>query len=256
MVQLNYREEGSGSPLVLVHGSPGDSRSWGRVVPHLREHFRVIAVDLPGYGKSPRIDDQPSGRVARIGARLAEVIEMHDAPVIVAGHSFGGVVALQAALQAPAGAVTKLVLFEPVFMRGLELVGDPALEAVRAHFDDYVARVAIGEDGAISRMVDYWFGEGSYSQMPMAVRAYLDANASLNALDVRSVFNDLVKAEQLAAFSASVVVACGDRSPDVVGAISQAILRLVPNADLKTIAGANHGMLDTHPQAVAELIRA
>ena len=46
--KLGYREEGSGPPLVLMHGSPGDSRSWGRVMPHLRDRFRVLAVDLPG----------------------------------------------------------------------------------------------------------------------------------------------------------------------------------------------------------------
>ena len=37
--KLTYREEGDGPPLVLVHGSPGEGRSWSRVIPHLKDRF-------------------------------------------------------------------------------------------------------------------------------------------------------------------------------------------------------------------------
>jgi pimeloyl-ACP methyl ester carboxylesterase len=96
---------------VLVHGSPGDSRSWGRVVPHLSGRFRVLAVDLPGYGGSDKVADAPEGRAALMGAGVAKLIESCVAPVGVAGHSYGGVVALQAALQARPDTVDRLVLF-------------------------------------------------------------------------------------------------------------------------------------------------
>ena len=47
---------------------------------------------------------------------------------------------------------------------------------------------------------------------------------------------------------------CGERSPPIVPAIGHGILKLLPNARLETLAGANHGMLDSHPEAVAHLI--
>ena len=252
--KLSYREEGSGPPLVLVHGSPGDSRSWGRVMPHLRNRFRVLAVDLPGYGGSDKVADEPKGRAAVMGAAVARLIESCGQAVGVAGHSYGGVVALQAALQARAGSIDRLTLFEPVFMRGLELTRDPALAAATAHFDDYVGRVAAGEDGAVRRMVDYWFGDGAFARLPDPVRIYLNANAGLNALDVRSAFNDIATAEQLAAFDVPVVMAYGDRSPEVVPAIGRALVKLMPQARMEAIAGANHGMLDFHAETVAKLI--
>jgi pimeloyl-ACP methyl ester carboxylesterase len=241
---------------VLVHGSPGDSRSWGRVVPHLSGRFRVLAVDLPGYGGSDKVADAPEGRAALMGAGVAKLIESCVAPVGVAGHSYGGVVALQAALQARPDTVDRLVLFEPVFMRGLQLTNDPALAAATVHFDDYVARVAAGEQDAVRRMVDYWFGDGAHARLPEPVRQFIAANARPNALDVRSAFNDTATIAQLGAFARPVTMAYGDRSPAVVPAIGHAVLKLMPTARLQAMAGANHGMLDSHPEAVARLIAA
>src|SRR5262245_31534031 len=112
------------------------------------------------------------GRAALMGAAVARLAESCGADVEMAGHSWGGVVALQAALQAEPGTVARLVLFEPVFMRGLQLRGDSLYASVKPHFDDYVSRVMSGEDGAVQRMVDFWFGSGAYEHMPDPVRSY------------------------------------------------------------------------------------
>lgn len=253
--KLDYREEGSGPPVVLVHGSPADSRSWGRVSPYLRGHFRVLAVDLPGWGGSDAVPDAPAGRAARMGAAVARLIESCGEAVRLAGHSYGGLVAIQAALQAKAGSVARLALFEPVFFRALELTGDrAALDPAAVHFETYAGRALAAEPGVVRLMIDYWFGEGAYGRMPEQVRAYLDANAGRNALDVRSSFNDIATEAQLRGLTSPVVVATGDRSPEIVRAIGRGLLKLVPNGRLESLAGADHGMLDSHPDAVARLI--
>lgn len=253
--KIVYREEGEGMSLVLVHGSPGDSRSWARVVPHLKDRFRVLAVDLPGYGGSDRVSDAPVGRAAAMGAAVARLVEQYGQPVRLAGHSYGGVVAIQSALQARPGSIDGLVLFEPVFFRALQLTEDrAALDPAAVHFEDYADRAAAGEPGVVRLMIDYWFGEGAFARMPDAVRGYLDANAPRNALDVRSSFNDTATAEQLRAFDRPILTVYGDRSPPIVQAIGRSLLKLLPNARLESLAGANHGMLDSHPEAVARLI--
>jgi pimeloyl-ACP methyl ester carboxylesterase len=253
--KLNYREEGTGPALLLVHGSPGDSRSWGRVAPFLRDRFHVLAVDLPGYGGSDAVPDEPVGRAALMGSAVARLAESVGGPVRLAGHSYGGVVAVQAALQAVPGTIEELVLFEPVFFRALQITDErEALDPAVAHFEDYASRALAGEAGVVRLMIDYWFGDQAFARMPDPVRAYLDANAARNALDVRSAFNDTATREQLAAFTPPVRVVCGDRSPEVVRAIARGLLQLLPNARLEALAGANHGMLDSHPEAVARLI--
>jgi len=253
--KLGYRDEGSGPPLVLVHGSPGDSRSWARVVPHLRDRFRVLAVDLPGYGGSDGVPDEPVGRAALMGTAVARLAESLGGPVRLAGHSYGGVVAVQAAVQAPPGTIERMVLFEPVFFRALQIIKDgESLDPATAHFEAYASRALAGESGVVRLMIDYWFGDGAFARMPDPVRGYLDANAARNAVDVRSSFNDTATAEQLASLTSPVFVICGDRSPEIVRRIAQAMLQLLPNARLDALAGASHGMLDSHPEAVARLI--
>ena len=252
--KLNWREEGSGPAMLLVHGSPADGRAWNRVVPFLKDRFRLVMPDLPGYGASDPVPDAPRGRAALMGSAIACLIESlagSGGPVVVAGHSFGGLIALEATLQAKPGAVSRLTMFEPMFMRGLSLVDDPVLAPVRAFFDAYVDRVDAGEPDSVGLMIDYWFGKGAFTRLPDPVRGYLNLNAPRNVLDVRSSFAAHMTADQLGTLKMPVLMVWGDRSPEVIPAMGRALQKLVPGARVEAIAGGNHGMLDFHPEAVA-----
>ena len=251
--KLNWREEGSGSPLILVHGSPADGRAWNRVVPFLKDRFRLLMPDLPGYGASDPVPDEPKGRVVLMGAAIARLIESVG-PAAVAGHSYGGLVALEATLQVKPGAVTRLTVLEPMFQCGLKLVDDPPLPPVRDFFEAYVQRVDSGEPDAVGLMIDYWFGKGAFTRLPDPVRGYLNSNAPRNVLDVRSSFAADMTAQQLGGLALPVLMVWGDRSPEVIPAMGRALMKLVPGARMEAIAGGNHGMLDFHPEAVAKHI--
>lgn len=248
---IAYGETGAGPPLVLVHGSPAEGRAWGRVARHLGA-FRVLTPDLPGYGGSGRL---PHGAgTAAMADAVAAVIDAAGAPVWLAGHSYGGNVALHAAL-ARRARVRGLALFEPVFFRGLALAGEHAvLAAAEAHFGDYVRRVEGGEHGAVSRMIDFWFGDGAFPKLPAPVQAYLVKSAVTNAADVKAALTENVSAEALAAFAVPTLIAYGAASPAAVPVIAHALAKLLPQASAEPIAGATHAMLDMHPEAVAALI--
>ncbi|MGZ8708166.1 MAG: alpha/beta fold hydrolase [Gaiellaceae bacterium] len=91
---------GSGSPVVLLHGLGGSAANWVRVFPGLVARHRVVALDLPGHGGSPTLS-----RGAGVGdfatAVAGALDELDTGPALVAGHSFGGHVALRLALQRP-----------------------------------------------------------------------------------------------------------------------------------------------------------
>ena len=60
-VKLFYQEEGSGRPLLLIHGFGTSTYTWRRVAPELATNHRVIAVDLKGFGQSDKpMDDRYS----------------------------------------------------------------------------------------------------------------------------------------------------------------------------------------------------
>jgi 3-oxoadipate enol-lactonase len=99
-LSLSYREEGSGVPLVLIHGFCGSSRYWQEVIPALAQHFRVIAPDLRGHGDSSApIESYTMDVLADDLARLLEHLELPR--VIMLGHSLGGYVTLAFANRYP-----------------------------------------------------------------------------------------------------------------------------------------------------------
>jgi pimeloyl-ACP methyl ester carboxylesterase len=100
------------STIVLVHGVTGWYRTWWRVGPALaREGWRVVAVDLRGHGRSPRIDGVTT--VPELAADLAAAIERLGSPVdAVIGHSLGGAVTAELAHARPE-LVQRVVLEDP-----------------------------------------------------------------------------------------------------------------------------------------------
>ena len=97
---LEYHVGGRGEPLLLVHGLAGSSRNWCEVLPALVERYRVIAVDLPGHAHSAPL---PRGATtADFADAAAAVLQAEGADrALVAGHSFGGLVALRLAQRRP-----------------------------------------------------------------------------------------------------------------------------------------------------------
>lgn len=88
-LDLYYREWGVGERVaVLIHGQFGESRSWWQVAPVLAERgYRVIAVDLPGHGHSPRSEKATHDQFA-----ASLIRSVPPQPDIVIGHSLGGLV--------------------------------------------------------------------------------------------------------------------------------------------------------------------
>lgn len=118
MLGLNYEVHGAGEPLLLVHGTGGNLRVWDPVAGLLASDRTVVAVDLPGFGLSPRVSElgalpgvtpdtppTPEG-FARVLAALVRHLG-YDA-VHVAGNSVGGWTALEMAKLGVARSVVAL----------------------------------------------------------------------------------------------------------------------------------------------------
>jgi pimeloyl-ACP methyl ester carboxylesterase len=92
-MRLHVDAHGHGSKTaVLLHGMMGSSESWGRVIPLLTDRgFRVLALDLPGHGLSPRDAELTVERAAEAVAETVDSI-VDERPAVVIGHSFGGMI--------------------------------------------------------------------------------------------------------------------------------------------------------------------
>ena len=112
-VTLHYEDEGSGAPVLLIHGHTMDRRIWDPVVPGLRaKDLRVLRPDLRGHGLSTRPDF--GYHLSHHASDMAAVLD--DAGIdsaTVVGYSIGGGVALEMALTLP-DRLNGLVLMSPV----------------------------------------------------------------------------------------------------------------------------------------------
>ena len=99
-VRLHYDVSGEGFPLVLVHANPFDRRLWMYQAAHFSSRFKVINVDIRGYGYSDKPDTPTS--MAEMSEDVVAVCRQEGAhEAIVAGISVGGVMALQMGLDHP-----------------------------------------------------------------------------------------------------------------------------------------------------------
>lgn len=97
---VRYWEEGSGTPVVLVHGLGNSVINWRKNVGPLSQHFRVIALDLPGHGLSqmPRSPFDLSHGAAFLSTFL-DTLAIPEAHLV--GNSMGGILALELSLSRP-----------------------------------------------------------------------------------------------------------------------------------------------------------
>ena len=91
---IAYKEYGSGSSIILLHGFCGSSRYWDKIIPYLAGAYRVIVPDLRGHGKStaPESTVYPMEAFADDVERL--MTELGVEQPIVLGHSLGGYITL------------------------------------------------------------------------------------------------------------------------------------------------------------------
>ncbi|MGI8746523.1 MAG: alpha/beta fold hydrolase [Bryobacteraceae bacterium] len=106
-MKMNQIRRGNGKPLLLIHGLGGSWRSWGPVLEDLAAERRVIAVDLPGFGKTPPLPGEVS--ITTLAEAVIEWLDSQDLiGVDVVGSSMGARLVLELARRGAVGATVSL----------------------------------------------------------------------------------------------------------------------------------------------------
>jgi pimeloyl-ACP methyl ester carboxylesterase/CRP-like cAMP-binding protein len=111
--EIHVVEEGSPNrqKAILIHGWSSSSYAMSPLAGLLSQRFHCISVDLPGYGQSPPFEGRTTiDRYAELIANLAEQIS--DGPVVLIGHSMGGMIGVTVAMNAPV-LVERMILISP-----------------------------------------------------------------------------------------------------------------------------------------------
>src|SRR5690606_16423067 len=110
--RIDYLDEGSGPTVLLIHSASSSNRQWRALIDRLAPRYRVVAINLFGYGQTtPWPVDRPQTMADHAALVLALMDEL-SGPVNLVGHSLGGVVALEVALLRR-DQVVSLAMYEP-----------------------------------------------------------------------------------------------------------------------------------------------
>jgi pimeloyl-ACP methyl ester carboxylesterase len=118
-LEIGYIDQGSSDKvLLLIHGLGSNAKGWTRNIPVLAENYRVIAVDLPGYGYSSK-DYYPYSLswYAEVLTEFLDELGINEA--VFVGHSMGGQIGIITALEYP-DYVSELVLISPAGVEDFE----------------------------------------------------------------------------------------------------------------------------------------
>lgn len=243
-------QQGSGEPIVLVHGSYATTSTWKKMLERLSQTHHCIAIKLPGHGGMPDPTDFASPSIeTELAVIEAAVRQFTDRPIHLVGHSYGGVVALAQALKG-ALPVSRLTLFEPVATWVLNVVEDEAMQAeVAAFLGRYRRDAAAGQAHVCGQVIDFWGGGEHFAALPPHIQ---DAMGTMVANNLRHW--DICTVAQhsradLAALDIPTHLVCGTRSNAVARAIVDHLHAELPNSQRTDIEGASHALVTSHPEA-------
>jgi len=233
-VDLDLMELGSGERLVVfVHGVLGRGRSFDRVASLLASECRMLWYDRRGYATSAG-----SGEPVGVDRHIEDLVTALDGqPAVVVGHSFGGVIAMGAAVRAPE-LVEALVLFETSM-------------AWAPGWDDEVMQGVLGSQDPEDAGLRMMLGE-RYDAMNADERARrrLDARAFIaEEWSVRAG----VEPYDVAEIRAPLVYGTSD--PAVMPAVLAHLRREVRHVEVVTLPGAGHHAHRSASEAFAGLVR-
>jgi pimeloyl-ACP methyl ester carboxylesterase len=255
---LFYELTGAGAPVLLVHSSACRGGFWRGLIDQLGDGFACYTPDLAGYGRShcASMGDKSS---LRDEADFIAPLLWHDTQRFhLIGHSFGGAVALAAALAWPER-VRSLALYEPTafsLLRGGDSEDRRLFETVtRVAAEMTEFRNAGADDRAMGCFVDFWHGAPVWAAKPAAERARLSPLAGKVIKDFRVLFEASFEASRTRDVQFPVLILRGETSPPVAGRVAEILAGSIGTARLRTIAGAGHMAPVTGPRAIAAAIQ-
>ncbi len=247
-MKLHVQVAGSGAPLLILHGLFGTLENWGSQIKVLAEHFTVYAVDLRNHGRSPH---SPHIDYPLMAADIIELMDDHGlACAHVLGHSMGGKVAMQLALNHPQR-INQLIVVDiaPVtyphhhqdVFAGLTSVDLAALTS-RSAADQQLSQQISDPSVRMFLLKNLYRNEAKQFCWRMNLPALIEQYANISAAPTGQPY------------PAAMLFIKGGTSHYITAEHREPILALFPQAGYKIIQGAGHWPHAEKPDIFSKLV--
>jgi pimeloyl-ACP methyl ester carboxylesterase len=245
------------SRAIALHCAGSDARQWRQLGQTLGPCCDLLTPEHYGSVGTGPWTGVHAFTLADEAARTIALIDATDRNVHLVGHSYGGGVALHAALRRP-DRVETLILYEPSalhILKQIEHGGADALAEIEA-----IARltgdgVITGDyQGAAAAFIDYWGGKGAWAALRPDLRHALARWLPKAPLDFAALIGERAEASDYARLRCPTLIIRGEHAPVPTRLIAEALPTLLPNARLAVVAGAGHMGPLTHATEVNAII--
>ncbi len=258
--RICYVDEGKGRPLLFVHGLGGSITNWEPNIEYFKKNYRVIALDLPGFGESDKPDmvysDEFFDRVIR-----AFLKELGIERVTLAGNSLGGVISIKIALDHPV-IVESLILvdtagthrFSRVLRWMLWNISEKLLKKVLLFISRRLAPLR-----SLRRLVAGTCVDNEYTEKVLEEACTVgdrpDRDAFLHAfISAARQIMDINYLERLGEIRVPTLIVWGERDAGIKLKVAYRVNRRIPGSFLAVIKDAAHVPQVDQPDAFNEVV--
>ncbi|WP_458776871.1 alpha/beta fold hydrolase [Desulforhopalus sp. 52FAK] len=248
-MKKHFRVKGSGETIVMLHGSMASKEQWSSLARMLSKEYRVVTIDLLGYGNSPmpkileEYDIEEESQ--HILNTLAEIENLHSYHLV--GHSYGGAVALHYAFTHQRK-VKSLTLYEPMAFHLLHQ-DHPLLVESYDMAADIVEDIQEGNSvtGA-KKFIDLWLPEGTFDRTTELEKKMLAVGVKKMVHDFRSAVTAPHGTKDYMELHIPTCLLAGQTSPDYSLCIADVVGSCLPNIEIHNVEGGHVGLF-THPHS-------
>jgi pimeloyl-ACP methyl ester carboxylesterase len=247
----------SGTSVIALHCSGAGAAQWRKLGEALGSRHAFVAPEHYGCDSTGPWSGERAFTLADEAAMTIRIIDAARGKVHLVGHSYGGGVALRAAVERPER-IASLTLYEPSAFHLLKAMGTHGAHAL-AEIIDISKRTADGVTcgdyrGAAASFVDYWGGRGAWEALRPSVQASLTRWAPKAPLDFRALLDERMPASAYTGLRVPALIMRGQHAPVPTRAIAERLPMLLPAARLAIVEGAGHMGPLTHADNVNAII--
>ncbi|WP_088332061.1 alpha/beta hydrolase [Lacimicrobium sp. SS2-24] len=235
--------------IVLLHSSMSSARQWRSLSANIASDFRVINIDLYGYGEAPAVEEPKTFSLTTEAERVIQILDKLEVNQYhLLGHSYGGALALKLALEQNSR-LCSLMLFEPV---AFHLLNDeaPGRREVQKLASD-VAQSSASD--AAAAFVNYWNGEGYFDALPESMQAAFSSQVEKVKLDFQALLSEPYAPQDYARIMQPTLLMTGKYSRPPAHAVAAVIGQQLPRLTAVSVS-AGHMAPISHSDKVNQQI--